>query len=486
MVRHLQTLTFLIPLILAGCSGSSSSTGSDACAGVACSSHGSCKSAGAGAYCVCDNGYSTSGLSCVATTGSCQGITCSGHGSCADSGGTPTCTCESGYAASGMACNATNGPCVGVTCSGHGTCTSVGTAASCTCDSGYVASAPTTCEPTVAPVIGGCQVLPSNHVFNTPIDSLPAHPNSSAFIATIGTHRIHLDLGVSTDITSSEYYGIPYNVVHGGAITWSPVNFGSTDPDMSWDPRSESDCSVLSDSSHKIVSPCTTAAAANPAMPIPPSPLVEGGIDRTASQPYGDHHMLLLDVDTCRLWELYHCYPNTSGGWDIFGAATFDLKSNMLRPADWTSADAAGFPILPLLLRADEATSGAIHHAMRFTIQSSKIRNQYVWPARHLTSNGTTSQNLPPMGQLFRLKASYTIPTAAGSQARAILQALKTYGMYIADGGSDLYIQGEPSAAWTDDTFSVVQSVTTDQFEAVDTAPIQQRPGFDVNSAAVP
>jgi hypothetical protein len=179
-------------------------------------------------------------------------------------------------------------------------------------------------------------------------------------------------------------------------------------------------------------------------------------------------------------------YPDAAGGWDIYGSAGFDLRSNALRPAGWTSADAAGFPIYPLLLRADEASSGAIHHALRFTIQSSKIRNDYTWPARHLTTNGTSSMSLPPMGQAFRLKASYSIPASYGVQSRAILQALQTYGMYIADGGSDLYISGEPSASWADATFSEVQSVPTADFEAVDLSPIQARAGFDANSAAVP
>jgi hypothetical protein len=196
--------------------------------------------------------------------------------------------------------------------------------------------------------------------------------------------------------------------------------------------------------------------------------------------------MLLLDTDACRLWELYHCYPDPNGGWDIFGAASFDLTSDALRPAGWTSADAAGFPILPLLLRADEASSGVIRHALRFTIASSNIRSTYVWPARHLTTNGTMSTTLPPMGQLFRLQASYAIPSTFGTQSRAILQALKTYGMYIADGGSNMYVTGEPSAAWADATFSEVQSVSSAQFEAVDLSGIAARPGFDPNSARVP
>jgi len=336
-------------------------------------------------------------------------------------------------------------------------------------------------------VLGSCQILPSNHIFNTPIDNLPVHGSSAAFINTLGNRNIHLDLGTSTDMASAEYYGIPYNIAKGNSLTWTRVSYSSTDPDMGWDPLSESDCvDQSSGATHTLVSPCLASKAPKPWLPIPTAPLVEGGIITDPAQPYGDHHMLIIDSDTCRLWELYHCYPNTAGGWDIFGSSVFDLNSNALRPADWTSADAAGFPILPLLLREKEASAGEIRHALRFTISSSSIRNQYVWPARHLTSNGTMSANLPPMGQLFRIKASYQIPSSYNPQSRAILQALKTYGMYIADGGSNMYVQGEPSGGWMDTTFSQVQSVGSSQFEAVDLAPIMNRAGFDTNSAAVP
>ncbi|HEY0467229.1 MAG TPA: hypothetical protein VGC79_23675 [Polyangiaceae bacterium] len=334
-----------------------------------------------------------------------------------------------------------------------------------------------------SPSVAGCALLPKDHIFNTPIDTLPAHGSSSDFMKAVGTRNIHLDLGTSVDPKSEEYYGIPYNVVHSGAIAWQTASFSSTDTDLDWDPTQESDCAV--GAAHTLTSPCTAAAAPKPQFPIPTTPLVEGGIVTDAAQPYGDHHVLLLDADTCSLWELYHAYPGAKGGWDIFGAAYFDLKSNALRPAGWTSADAAGFPILPLLLRADEASAGSIRHALRFTIDSSKIRAQFSWPARHKTGNATSAA-LPPMGQAFRIKSSYVIPSQFNTQSRAILQALKTYGMYLADGGSSMYIQGEPSASWEDDTFSQVQSVSSSEFEAVDLSPIAARAGFDPDSAAVP
>ncbi len=334
-----------------------------------------------------------------------------------------------------------------------------------------------------APTLGGCRVLPDNHVFNTAIDTLPVHPSSAAMIDTLGTTgvRLHLDLGQTTDQQSPEYWGIPYNLVNADMLTWKDVRFHSDDSGAYFDGAPESDCGD-GDAQNALRTPCE--GVAKPRLPIPDAPLVEGGV-ATDQSDYGDHHILVLDTAHCHLWEAYHAYKTLSG-WDILSSAFFDLRSNALRAETWTSADAAGFPMLPLLLRAEEAASGTIAHALRFTIPSSKIRNSYVWPARHRTSNGDLSEAKPPMGQLFRLKASYEIPSGFSTQSRAILQALKTYGMYLADGGSTAYIQGEPSAAWDDSIFDEVQSVVHTSFEAVDLAAVTQRPGFDPDSAAVP
>ena len=336
--------------------------------------------------------------------------------------------------------------------------------------------------PNDSPIIAGCPILPGNHVFNMRVDGLPVAPNSSAFITTIGsTTKLHLDLGQTVDPQASDFYGIPFNIVHGNSFTWPSVVFASADPDLTWDPKPESDCAS---SVRAVVSPCTTGTAY---LPIPSAPTVEGGtISAANQQPYGDHHIILLDVDTCRLWETYHSYKPSSGTWNIYGSAQFDLRSNALRPVDWSSADAAGFPILPLLLRADEASTGTIKHALRFTIASNHIRPTYVWPARHITTNGMDIAAQPPMGQLFRLKASFVIPASYSTQSKAILQAMKTYGMYIADGGSNWYVTGAPSAAWDDSVFSQVQSVPGSAFEAVDISAITSRTGFDANSGHVP
>ena len=360
--------------------------------------------------------------------------------------------------------------CAGVSCGTHASCIDGGVRGACACDPGTLGDPVTLCAPSTAPAVGGCAVLPADHIFNTPIDALPVHPSSGTFLGSIGSHPMHLDLGRTVDPARSDYYGIPYNVVRGSTLAWSRVHYDSGWPD-------ESDCAAAG-ATGTVISPCS---AASPVVPAPPTPLVEGGID-TADE---DHHMLLLDADSCRLWELYHATPSASGGWDVLSTAEFDLGSGALRPAGWTSGDAAGFPILPLLLRVDEASSGTIRHALRVTIPSGLIRDAYVWPARHKTGSNS-SASVPPMGQLFRVKASYAIPAGTSVQARAILQALKTYGMYLADGGSTWYVQGEPSAAWDDGVFGEVGRVTSLDIEAVDLSLFQARAGWDASSGLVP
>jgi hypothetical protein len=403
-----------------------------------------------------------------------------GSASTSTSSTNPTTTSSTTSGSGGAGGGMNPAACEGVDCSGHGKCTASGNSPVCTCDPGYVASGPTTCMASDTPTLGGCPVLPSDNIFNTPIDALPVHPLSAQFLSTIGAKKVHLDLGATVDPASDSYYGIPYNVVHAKAMTWAHVQYVEA-------PLDETDCvDASSGAQHTEVSPCLATAATQPVFPVPAVPLIEGGIS-TDMTVYGDHHLMMLDADSCTLYEIYHAYAHPGDStWDIGGSAIFDLASNKLRPDSWTSVDAAGFPLLPLILKGDEATAGAIKHALRFTIGTKKIRDEYVWPARHTSHNGTKDMALPPMGQLFRLKASYAIPAAYGAQSKAILQALKTYGMYLADGGSDLFISGDPNTKWTDAVFSEVQTVTTSDFEAVDLTPIHNKPGFDINSGAVP
>jgi hypothetical protein len=361
-------------------------------------------------------------------------------------------------------------PCAAVTCAVHASCIASGARATCVCDPGMLPDGAGACAATPSPAVGGCALFPADHLFNTPIDALPPLADTPTWLSAIGDHPIHLDLGTETNPASAQYWGIPYNVVSGGTFTWPRVFYAAGWPD-------ESDCAAAG-AQGAVVSPCDAVA---PVMPVPASPLVEGGVT-TAS---GDHHVLVVDADACRLWELFAATPHPGGGWDVGSTATWNLASNALRPDGWTSADAAGFPILPLLLRAGEARSGTIRHALRFTLPNARIRNTSVWPARHRIGS-VTSAAAVPMGQLFRLRASYVIPATYGVQSKAILQAMKTYGMYLADAGSAWYVQGEPSAEWDAAIFAEVQTVRTSDLEAVDLSQFMGRTGFDGSSARVP
>jgi hypothetical protein len=188
--------------------------------------------------------------------------------------------------------------------------------------------------------------------------------------------------------------------------------------------------------------------------PIPASPKIENGSDR---------HMLMLDKGACRLYELYDVSQSGST-WHAGSGAIWNLRSNALRPAGWTSADAAGLPILPGLVLYSEVQSGVIDHAIRFTASDTC---GYIYPARHQTA--APCSNLPPMGLRVRLKASVDI-SGFGPQAQVVLTALKRYGMILADNGSTWYIGGEPNASWNDDELHHLQSLTGADFEVVDTS----------------
>jgi hypothetical protein len=190
--------------------------------------------------------------------------------------------------------------------------------------------------------------------------------------------------------------------------------------------------------------------------PIPKRVHIEGG---------SDHHAVLLDKDACRLYELGGLERRGSR-WRAWAGATWSLRSNRLRPAGWTSADAAGLPIFPGLARYDEARRGMIDHALRFTV--ARTRRAYVYPARHYASS-LTDPDLPPMGLRLRLKASFDVRPFP-RQARIVLVALKRYGMIVADNGSSWYISGAPSPGWSNDQLHTLGRVTGSSFEVVDTS----------------
>jgi hypothetical protein len=279
-----------------------------------------------------------------------------------------------------------------------------------------------------SPMIGGCRVLPAGNAWNSKVDSLPVRNNSSALISNISaTRNLHPDFG------GGGQYGIPYIVVPASepkrAMHWTAYG-DEADPGP---------------------------------YPIPPNAPVEG-----APATDGDRHVLVLQKGTCHLYELYRGFWR-GNHWDADVGVNWNLSSNALRPMGWTSADAAGLPILPGLVRYDEVAAGHIDHAVRFTVPSSQ--KGYILPATHYASS-STNPNLPPMGLRVRLKASYSLSRFHG-QSLVILKALKTYGMIVADNGSPWFITGAADPRWNDDDLNQIKSVPGTAFEAVDTGPVR-------------
>ena len=191
---------------------------------------------------------------------------------------------------------------------------------------------------------------------------------------------------------------------------------------------------------------------------------IEGG-----SGADGDRHAILVDRDRCRLYELF-ALRRVEGRWTAGSGAIWNLRSNRLRPAGWTSADAAGLPILPGLARYDEVARGRIDHALRVTVD--RTRRAYVWPARHVASD-LTDPSLPPMGLRLRLRRGYPI-AGFPRQARVVLQALKDYGLVVADNGSSWYVTGAPSPRWSNDDLHTLDRVPGSAFEVVDPAAVRE------------
>jgi hypothetical protein len=285
-----------------------------------------------------------------------------------------------------------------------------------------------------SPTIGSCPVLPADNIWNTRVDQLPVHPSSSTWIATIGASSpLHPDFGGG--LWDGAPIGIPFVTVP-GTQTRYPATFTY---------QSESDTGPYA---------------------IPLNAPIEGGSSST-----GDRHVISVDTTNCILYEIYSAYPQTAS-WQGGSGAIFNLNSDALRPATWTSADAAGLPIFPGLIRYDEVAAGAIHHAIRFTVPQTQ--KAYVWPARHYASSLTGAQ-YPPMGARFRLKASFDISGYSPAN-QVILTALKTYGMMLADNGSSWYISGAPDTRFDDDDLHNLTHILGSNFEAVDVSPLMVDP----------
>lgn len=269
------------------------------------------------------------------------------------------------------------------------------------------------------PIFQGCPVLPADDVWNTPINTLPVDANSAAYVSTIGSSSpVHPEFG------SASSNGIPVNVVPG--------------------------------SQPKVNVTFYYADASDPGpYPIPANPLIEAG---------SDHHLLIVDNTNCIDYEIYNASQNSDGSWSAGSGAIFPLTAEQLRTAGNTSADAAGLPILPGLVKYDEVASGVINHAIRFT--APETADRYIWPARHEASSNSGS-NYPPMGQRFRLKQSFDVSGFA-PHVQVILNAMKTYGIILADNGAPWFITGVPDPRWDDTEMHQLTQVAGSNFEAVD------------------
>ena len=273
-----------------------------------------------------------------------------------------------------------------------------------------------------SPVIGGCPILPKRSPWNTDISQAPVD-TSHDYIGSLGSMTLWPDFGWYGE------YGIPY----------VSVPFSQPLVPVSFEVADESDPGPY---------------------PVPLDAPVEGG---------GDRHVLSLRQGECKLFELYAASRDGSG-WHAYSGAVWDLKSNALRPERWTSADAAGLPMLPGLARRDEADAGAINHALRITVPTTQ--KAYIHPATHWASSNTDPDQ-PPMGLRLRLKASYDISGLRG-QAKAVAQALKTYGALVADnaGSPRGYISGAVARGWNDDDLNAIKQIPASALEAVQTGPV--------------
>jgi hypothetical protein len=286
-------------------------------------------------------------------------------------------------------------------------------------------------HPVDSDALGNLQIFPADNPWNTDISNEEADPNSDNIIAGIGNDvHLHPDFGT---VWENEPIGIPYNLIGGN----QPMRA------ISFQYNSESDPGPY---------------------PIPQDALVESGSDR---------HVLIIDTVHLKLYELFDGVQNNNNTWNAGSGAVFDLTSNVLRPDFWTSADAAGLPVFPGLVRYDEVVKkGMINHALRFTVD--KTRNAFIHPATHAASN-SNNENYPPMGMRVRLKAGFDI-SGFSPHIQIILKALKKYGMFVADNGSNWYISGAPDPRWDDDELGELKSIQGSNFEVVKMGTVMPMP----------
>jgi hypothetical protein len=286
--------------------------------------------------------------------------------------------------------------------------------------------------PPAGPSVGGCPMFPANNPWNEKVNTLAVRADSARLVGVISSTgaktKLHPDFG------GAGAYGIPFKVVPANQPK-VPIHFTAYGDESDPGPY-----------------------------PIPANAPIEGGASST-----GDRHVLVVQQGSCHLYELGRAFWR-GNYWDATVGVNWNLKSNALRPAGWTSADAAGLPILPGLVRYAEVAAGHIDHALRFTV--AKTQAGYILPATHWASDSRDT-TLPPMGLRLRLKASFSLAPYHG-QSLVILKALKTYGMIVADNGSSWYISGGVDTRWNDDDLNQLKGVPGSAFEAVNTGPVHR------------
>ena len=288
------------------------------------------------------------------------------------------------------------------------------------------------------PVAARCRILPPDNIWNTRVDTLERHPRSTEYVESIGlTETLHPDFGSGVwPPGSNSPIGIPFVEVDSSTAP-VPIDYVAYGDESDPGP-----------------------------FPIPLDAPIEGGPDGT-----GDRHVIAVDRNACMLYELFDARP-VGGTWQAASGARYDLASNALRPDGWTSADAAGLPIFPGLVRYDEVASGSIDHAIRFT--APQTQRAFVWPARHFASSDP-DPTLPPMGQRFRLRADFDL-SGFDPDVQVILTAMKQYGLILADNGSSWFVSGAPDPRWDNDVLRQLRQLTGADFEAVDVSPLQISP----------
>jgi hypothetical protein len=283
-----------------------------------------------------------------------------------------------------------------------------------------------------------CPAFPADNVWNTPVTGLPVNPRSGVWLSHMaaGTTFLHPDFGPGGGTSP---YGIPWQIT-------------------SRHPKLVKLHFLYADESDRGPYPFSAQTP------------IEGGSAAT-----GDRHALMVDPESCVLYELYDAHLHAGSGSTAGSGAIWNLRSNRLRPAGWTSADAAGLPILPGLVNYDEVKSGHIDHAIRFTAQTTSMK--YLWPARH-EAGSTGSADYPPMGARFRLKPGFTLPASRCARAcQVVLQAMKTYGLILADNGSNWYFSGTTDRRWTYTMVDQLKAIPAASFQAVDERCLMVSPG---------